>query len=97
MHGGGRRGGRTLRERPRLRPAAQEIVRRRGAEREEERRSGEGVWVLVLPLADEKSWRWRGAGVWSLLGRGEARRVKIKTKRSCFGGERFYKHALGKK
>lgn len=32
MHGGGRRGGRTRREPPRerLRPAAQEIVRRRG-------------------------------------------------------------------
>jgi len=82
VHGGGRRGGRTRRERPRFRPVAQEIVRRCGAEREEER-SGEGVWViLALQLADEAT---RNLGGDAVRGFGPARRP-------CFGGERFYEH-----
>lgn len=97
MHGGGRRRGRARRERPRLRPVAQEIVRRRGAagsEREAGRTSGEGVWVLlVLPLADEKSWRWRGAGAAVWLGStrpGEKKATRVKKEKRTASEEKGF-------
>ena len=72
-----------------------------GAARSERKREvAKGFGYLAgcrLPTRNLGGGAVRGFGPYYYKAGEKARRVKIKTKRSCFGGERFYKHALGKK
>jgi hypothetical protein len=62
--------------RPNLRRSGGSGARRRAQRWSYATRAPACSYLAGCRFADEKSWRWRGAGVWALLGRGEGQKGK---------------------